>query len=1579
MKAIRTPLVITGGLVVSLWSASSQTVLLRDTFNAATPNTTDLNVDLARQSGTLAPLSYTMAFGAGHYGHQLQNGNALDQLLVADFPNSTASLNANFNGANSAGGIVISFDLDSMPTVYGATPDNWGCVNLGMSAADQMANVNQGVTHFGILFRAAGTLQAFDGAAVVNPSPEPTYSTRPPGTTNHIELVITDADGNPFDGTGNTTIEVFVNGGGLPVWSFTKVGGYANNYINVQGSFRAHFDNLTVTRLPANRAPVIANPSFEADNFAVFPGYIDQNGPITGWNGLGGHGVNPGTFGGPFSDNGTIPNGTKAAFLQADGALSQVISGFSIGATYQIRYFENARNCCSGTSPFNEVRIGATTVVAAHAVPPVGGSNPYRDVTSDAFVATSTALELSFIKSNPQGGDTTLLVDNVSIITPNTPPTITAQPQDLVAALGEPAVFNVSAAGSAPLAYQWYFGNAPIVNATDRTLTVATGSATAAGNYFVIVANAAGSATSRVARLTLRAPVPGLFDTGVDDSRVALADGAVDPHWQLVVNADSASLEAIVENSQAFPIVAGPWLANSAGSKWIGPRFDTTAAAGLAMGEGKYVYQTTFDLTGLDRNSVVITGGWAIDNNGLSIRINGTPTGLVNNGGFGGLTPFTINSQNAAFVAGLNTLEFEVQNVDEVAGYTGLRVVGLRGLAELPGTPPSITTQPAGQLAATGESVTFQVVASGSSPLSYQWRKDGNAVSGATSPSYHIASVATTDAGDYRVVVSNPVGVVTSAVARLTVRNTIPGAFNTGVDDSKVALADGSVDPHYKLLVNPDGTGDSPLVEDSTVFPIVTGPWVANNDKSKWIGPRVETSGSAGGDATAGNYTYRTIVDLTGFDPGSVVVTGDWATDNAGLDILVNGHSTGQPNTVQFVGFTPFTLDRFWVAGPNEVDFVLNNSAVGYTGLRVDHIRALGTALPAGTLPFIVEQPQSVNATLTERVTFTVRANGTPPLQYQWFYGVDALPGETGSSLTFILDFPDQAGDYSVEVSSPLGTVHSTVAHLTLREAPAILTQPQGGFFAVGDTAVLTVTANGVEPLSYQWSKNGNPIPGATTPTLTLANLTSGDSGTYVVRVSNFAGAATSADAVVTVLDLIPGLFNTGVDATGLSLPSGSVDPHWTLTQSIDPAFPGPNAMVLNDVGFPIPPWLANDDLSKWIAPQADQSTGNLEGDYTYHTTFDLTGWDPASVRLSGEWASDNSGLDILINGTSTGQRNDAGFTSWTPFQVVTGFRNGINTLDVKINNAPSGVNPTGVRVQKLRVVGVRLPTNLCPVANSQTVTVAQDGQVNFQLGASDPDGNALQFSVSQPPTHGVLAVNTQTGAANYKPTAGYVGPDSFKFVATDGQCSSAEALVTITVLTANHCPNAVAAISPNLILSAGQTEVFAIADPCQNACLRFDGSQSTDADGDALVHVWLVDGAPPSAAAGVVVTNCLEIGSHRVTLIVDDGHCAKQAELVVNIITAGEAVEELTTKVNESSLARNRKRPLIASLRAATASFDRESWNSGEGQLRAFISKVRVLVAHQEFTEGEELIRLAEEILNQVNSNPDCAPPQSP
>jgi hypothetical protein len=812
-------------------------------------------------------------------------------------------------------------------------------------------------------------------------------------------------------------------------------------YVPLQGN-TIHTYGFSNYELNPPRPPEIANPSFEADTFTVFPGYVSGNGPITGWSALNGHGINPGTFGGPFSDNGTIPNGTKTAFMQEDGALRQVISGFIVGASYQIRYFENARN---GGVPACEVKVGGNTIVATHLVTPVGGSNPYREVVSDSFVAAATSLELSFIKSNPQGGDTTLLIDNVSIVPPNTPPSITIQPQDVVVGLGDTATFSVAAAGSPPLTYQWFFNSDAIPGQNGPTLVVPTGFGDEAGEYHVVVANASGSINSRVAQLTLRAKVPGLFNTGVDDSGNALADGVVDAHYTLVVNADGPAPETFVQNSAAFPIVAGPWTANTAGAKWIGPRFDTSAAAGLAQGNGIYVYRTTFDLTGIDRSSVVITGGWAVDNNGVSIKVNGIATGLVNGNGFGGLTPFTINSLNASFVDGVNTLEFEVQNADAAAGYTGLYVGNLKGLAELPGTPPGITTQPQSQLAGTGETISLSVVASGSSPIAYQWRKNGNDIEGAQAAIYTIPSVAKTDAGTYSVYISNPVGNITSGDAVLTVRDTIPGLFNTGVDNSKAALPDGTADGHYQLIVNPDAASNIALVQDSTVFPIVTGPWVANNAGSKWIGPRLETSAAAGAEGDGGNYTYRTTIDLTGFDPTDVVIAGVWATDNAGGDIRINGQSTGQANTDQFVAFTPFTITSGFTAGINTIDFELNNSAIGYTGLRVDRIRALGTALPAGTAPFIVAQPQDVTAELGETVTFKAVANGSAPLEYQWFFGPDALPGETKATLSFAFDFPDLVGDYSVRISNPFGSLTTDIATLKLpfvNQAPSFTKGP---------------------------------------------------------------------------------------------------------------------------------------------------------------------------------------------------------------------------------------------------------------------------------------------------------------------------------------------------------------------------------------------------------------------------------------------------------------------------------------------------------------------------------------------------------
>src|SRR5437667_258504 len=83
---------------------------------------------------------------------------------------------------------------------------------------------------------------------------------------------------------------------------------------------------------------------------------------------------------------------------------------------------------------------------------------------------------------------------------------------------------------------------------------------------------------------------------------------------------------------------------------------------------------------------------------------------------------------------------------------------------------PSITTQRATHPVTVGQTATFMVVATGTAPLSYQWQKNGTAISGATSASYTTAATTSSDNGaQFVVVVSNTAGSVTSNAATLTV------------------------------------------------------------------------------------------------------------------------------------------------------------------------------------------------------------------------------------------------------------------------------------------------------------------------------------------------------------------------------------------------------------------------------------------------------------------------------------------------------------------------------------------------------------------------------------------------------------------------------------------------------------------------------------------------------------------------------------------------------------------------------------------------------------------------------------------
>jgi hypothetical protein len=165
-------------------------------------------------------------------------------------------------------------------------------------------------------------------------------------------------------------------------------------------------------------------------------------------------------------------------------------------------------------------------------------------------------------------------------------------------------------------------------------------------------------------------------------------------------------------------------------------------------------------------------------------------------------------------------------------------------------------------------------------------------------------------------------------------------------------------------------------------------------------------------------------------------------------------------------------------------------------------------------------------------------------------------------------------------------------------------------------------------------------------------------------------------------------IYDTGVDASGTPLADGTVgDPFYSLVSVPD----GSTTTIFTRTsagGYPIGPWLGDDSSSAWIGPDNDSSADGPSGDYDYQTTFDLTGLDPTTAILTGQWSTDDAGVDILINGQSTGL-TAGGFSSWTPFVIDSGFVAGVNTLDFIVDN---GSGPTGLRVE---MTGTADPTTV--------------------------------------------------------------------------------------------------------------------------------------------------------------------------------------------------------------------------------------------------------------------------------------------
>jgi hypothetical protein len=178
------------------------------------------------------------------------------------------------------------------------------------------------------------------------------------------------------------------------------------------------------------------------------------------------------------------------------------------------------------------------------------------------------------------------------------------------------------------------------------------------------------------------------------------------------------------------------------------------------------------------------------------------------------------------------------------------------------------------------------------------------------------------------------------------------------------------------------------------------------------------------------------------------------------------------------------------------------------------------TLAAAPIVPTISTQPRSQTVTLGSTVTFDVAADGTSPFTYRWHKNGVPISGATSATLTVVVTSVSNAGSYSVAVANSAGAVTSNAAALAITPSstlPSILLDLSDLTIRPGTRAQFVVTADGAAPLNYEWRKNGITIAGANGPTLDLTNVQSGHEGYYSVVVTNAFGSAISRPALLLV------------------------------------------------------------------------------------------------------------------------------------------------------------------------------------------------------------------------------------------------------------------------------------------------------------------------------------------------------------------------------------------------------------------------------------------------------------------------------
>ncbi|HVY70035.1 MAG TPA: tandem-95 repeat protein [Verrucomicrobiae bacterium] len=605
--------------------------------------------------------------------------------------------------------------------------------------------------------------------------------------------------------------------------------------------------------------------------------------------------------------------------------------------------------------------------------------------------------------------------------------------------------------------------------------------------------------------------------------------------------------------------------------------------------------------------------------------------------------------------------------------------------------PPTIANPPASQTVVAGQSVTFSVSVNGSAPLSYQWQHDEKDILGAVGQVFGVEKTKATDAGKYRVLVSNDGGNVTSADAVLIVQE--PPSI-TGQPKSQTVQVGQSV----TFTVDATGNGlsyqwrlngvniDGETNKDYTILSV----------KASNSGSYTVVVSSPSGTATSDPAVLTVVVPVLTI-PDNYVERVLLPGSNGSIQ-GDNTFATAEPGEPQHAGHpAQKSVWAKWVAPANGI------VVFSTTGSSFD------TRLAA--------------------------------YEGQFFQGLftDASDEDSGGFLTSEINFTAVAGvEYSIAVDG-FGGASGTIVlswsfNSTAERTPRIKTYPQDTVVARGADAVFTVVAD--DATGYLWFHNGSPLLTERASTLTVRNVNDAEVGLYLVEVSNGSHIVRTGPARLQINITENGTANPGItteDKFKNATQSGSAEGFQTAGIKGKGPRPAGGALARGYTGTQI--FNTYGSTTEAGEPNHCGVIGGASQWYTYRAEADGT----LEISTAGSdfdtilavYTGPGTDFDSLLAVACDDNGGPNGLTSLLQFPAVSGTT---YYIAVDGNHGATGT----VKLSYKLSVPLRF--------NASSVTSLGNGQFRLQLTGAQPGAYTIQSTTNMVDWRTLFATNTPTG-----------------------------------------------------------------------------------------------------------------------------------------------------------------------------------------------------------------------------------------